>query len=55
MAMVSMTKSCEANNVYKEAENANYQELIETLKFMAFPKPLERIEDDFYANEPKQN
>lgn len=50
VTMVCMTESCEAYNVYEEAQNTDNQKFIEPLEFVTFPKSFKGIKDDLYAD-----
>ena len=46
MAVVGMPKSCQAHNIYQEAQHANNEKLIESVQLMALPEPFKGIEYD---------
>lgn len=50
MAMMSVAKRRQADDVDYKTQDTNDEKLIKPLQLMAFPKPLESIEDDLNAN-----
>jgi hypothetical protein len=52
VAMVGMSKCCEANDVYEETQNTDDEKLIEPMQLVSLPKTLESIKYNLHADEP---
>lgn len=55
MAMVSMSKGSETDNVDQKSQYTDNQQFIETMKFATLPKALKSIEYDFDTDKPVQD
>lgn len=55
VAVMRMSKCSQADDVHEKAEDADDEQFVQTLEFVALPQSLESIEDDLHAHEQEED